>query len=256
MNIVTIFDYNIEDHNYKTMLNMFVGGILENCKTRNYNIYIITDHINQIDQMFQDNKIKTIKLQKNNLQVPKNMGNIKNKLYNLCLLNFEYIFLDCDMYVASDLNFLWEKRKDKPFISTIHQKNIDGIAHKNHVLEYNNFMNSGLQIVSDPKFLNFDLLLSFAQKRNFRFPVPGADQALLDTYFKEEINYNYSHENICCDWNSCAGYGKITIDEDYNFNITYINDKDSEYPVKINHYWNEFKPWNIKCPIFNFYRNF
>jgi hypothetical protein len=151
------------------------------------------------------------------------------------------------MYINEDLSFLWDKRKDKPFIATAHQKNIDG-----HTTDNNEFMNSGLQIVSDPHFLNYNHLYDHAQSIDFKFSSPGTDQALLDSYCKE-IRYDFTHPNIGCEWNSCAGYGLVDIDDDYNFSIRYKN-KDIEYPVKINHYWNEFKPWAINCPIFKFYK--
>lgn len=252
MNILTIFDYNLDDIKNKIMLQMFVGGIIENCKKYPYKLWIITNQTNKIDQIFSNSCIRTIKTKQNEHSIPSDKINIKNKLYNLCNLDFEFIYLDCDTYVCSDLSFLWDRRKDKPFISTIHQKNIKGIIHTKHIEENNDFMNSGLQIVSDPSFLNYEKLYSFGKKLNFKFPVPGADQALLDTYFKE-IGYDFIHSDIGCEWNSCAGYGLVDINNEYNFSITYKNE-DTEYPVKINHYWNEFKPWLINCPIFRFYK--
>lgn len=253
MNIITIFDYNPQKLNNKIMLNMFVGGIMENCKQYEYKIYIITDFVNQVGAMFDKKLVQPIKIKRTNAYAPPHMKNITNKLYNLCNLDFDFIFLDCDMYVASDLAFLWDRRKDKPFISTIHQKYLYGGVYKYHALENNSFMNSGLQIVSDPTFLNYDKLYSLAKKMNFKFPVPGADQALLDTYCKQEIQYDYIHKDIGSEWNSCAGYGKVSIDDYYNFKITYQNINET-YNVNINHYWSEFKPWIIKCPIFSFYK--
>ena len=246
MNIVTIFDYNLDDLKNKTMLQMFIGGIIENCREIPYKICIITSQPNKVDQIFGESFIKAIKLKENNYNIPKNMPNIKNKLYNLCNLDFEFIYLDCDMYVNSDLSFLWRLRKDKPFISTVHQPNIKG-----QTGEKADFMNSGLQVVSDLRFLNYDELYSMGQKMNFKFPVSGTDQALLDTYCKEK-GYDFTHDEIGCEWNSCAGYGSVTTDNEYNFNIRYKNNG-SEYEVKINHYWDEFKPWVINCPIFSFY---
>jgi hypothetical protein len=253
MNIVTVFDYDLANINNKTILKMLVSGIQENCKKHPYKIWIMTGQTIQIDQMFGSSNIRTIELKDNKNPVPKNMHNIKNKLYSICNLDFEFIYLDCDMYVASDLSYLWERRKDKPFISTIHQKNIKGVVCEDHTGKDVNFMNSGLQIVSDPSFLNYEKLYKFATMLDFEFPVLGTDQALLDSYFKS-IGYNFVHSDIGCEWNSCAGYGLVDIDDEYNFSIRYKN-QEIEYPVKINHYWGEFKPWVLHCPIFNFYKD-
>ena len=107
--------------------------------------------------------------------------------------------------------------------------------------------------VPDTSFLNYDDLYNFALGKGFKFDSPGTDQALLDAYCMQ-IGYDFTHPDIGCEWNSCAGYGLVDIDDEYNFNITYKN-QDTEYPVKINHYWNEFKPWVINCPIFKFYKD-
>lgn len=247
MNIVTIFDYDLELLNNRVMLEMFISGILENCSQYSYKIYIITNRPNQISKIFTHSNIETINLKKNPYFIPQNMPNIKSKLYNLSSLDFDFIYLDLDTYVNADLNFLWERRKDKPFISTLHQTNIS-----KHTEGKKNFMNSGLQIISDPSFLNYDDLYNFALGQEFKFDSPGTDQALLDAYCRQ-LGYDFTHPDIGCEWNSCAGYGLVDIDDEYNFSITYKN-KDTEYPVKINHYWNEFKPWVINCPIFKFYK--
>ena len=247
MNIVTVFDYNLDIPNNRVMLQMFVSGIIENCNKYPYKIWIITNQHSKINQMLNHSCIKTIKPQQNNRLVPERMPNIKYKLYDLCQLDFDFIYLDVDMYVNVDLDVIWEKRKDKPFISTVHQKNIKG-----HTEGKNDFMNSGLQIVSDPSFLNYDKLYDLAVKMDFKFDNPGTDQALLDGYCRQ-LGYDFTHPDIGCEYNSCAGYGLVDIDDEYNFRITYKN-KDITYPVKINHYWNEFKPWVINCPIFKFYR--
>lgn len=247
MNIVTVFDYDLKDINNQAMLRMFIGGILEHCLNFPYKIWIITSQVDAIDSMFNSSSIRTIRAKNNRLDIPPNMPNIKYKLYNLCHLDFEFIYLDCDIYVNGDLSYLWNKRKDKPFISTMHQRDIEG-----HTSDNSDFMNSGLQIVSDPDFLDYDKLYELAQQLNFKFDVPGTDQALLDVYCRK-IGYNFVHKDIGCEYNSCAGYGLVDIDDEYNFSITYKN-KDIEYPVKINHYWNEFKPWVINCPIFKFYK--
>lgn len=227
---------------------MFVEGIKTNCKKTPYKIYIITDEKDFIKNYFNDSFIEIIQVKRNKDNAP---NNVKNKLYNLCNLNFEFIYLDLDMYVNADLSFLWEKRKEKPFIATIHQKNIRG-KNSLHIDQKNAFMNSGLQIVSDPDILNYNDFFNFGKKTNFAFSIKGTDQALLNEYFKS-INYDFNHEKIGCEWNSCAAYG-LVFKYNNKFKITYKNEN-LLYTVKINHYWNEFKPWNINCPIFNYYKD-
>ena len=253
MNIVTICDYNMTDIKYKTILSMFVDSIKENCNTYPYKLWIFSSQPNRTRNLLRStSSINIVPVQNTNKSVPNNMRNIKSKLYILCNLDFEFIYLDLDMYIASDLAYLWERRKDKPFISTVHQKNIIGAMYGKHVGDDNLFMNSGVQIVSDPKFLDYDNFYNFAVKQNFKFNCSGTDQALLDSYFKEH-GYDYTHTDIGCEWNSCAGFGKVNIDKSYNFTINYENGEE-KYPVKINHYWHEFKPWLINCPIYDFYK--
>jgi hypothetical protein len=244
MNIVTIFEYDIDKPNYLIMLHMLVHSIKIHCVKYPYKLWIITKQQNKIDQLFNDTNIITMSKESASGDF---LPNIKNKLFYLTHLDFEFIYIDCDMYVCEDLSYLWDRRNDKPFISVFHQPNIKGHTDKQY-----NFMNSGLQIVSDNSFLNFNNIMQMGYKRNFEFDVSGTDQALLHHYFSD-INYDYCHKDIGYEWNSCAGYGQVDIDSNYNFNITYKNNTD-EYKVKINHYWDQFKPWNINCPIFNFYK--
>lgn len=244
MNIVTIFDYDTTNPHHKIMLRMFVDSIKLHCVKYPYNLWIITKQINTIDHLFSDTNIITVSKKPNDQYL---LPNIKHKLFYLTQLDFEFIYLDYDTYICSDLAYLWDRRKDKPFIATTHQSNI-----KKHTDKLPAFMNSGLQIISDNSFLNFDKLIEFGQKLNFRFDVPGTDQALLHHYM-QDIGYNYLHPEIGHEWNSCAGYGIVTIDDEYNFHIEYQNGSD-KYPVRINHYWDEFKPWQINCPIFEFYK--
>ena len=245
MNIVTIFEYDTQQINHVLMLKMLVDSIKIHCLKYPYKLWIITKQINKIDQLFPEKNIIAISKESSK---EKFLPNIKNKLHYLSHLDFEFIYLDYDMYVCSDLSYLWERRKDKPFLSTLHQPNIKGHTDKKF-----DFMNSGLQIVSDNSILNYEKIIDYGKKRDFKFDVSGTDQALLHHYFTD-IGYDYIHKDIGCEWNSCAKYGIVDIDSKYNFNIRYKHDTE-EYPVKINHYWYEFKPWFINCPIFNFYKD-
>src|SRR5438067_2107120 len=48
--------------------------------------------------------------------------NLRFKLSNLASLTFPFLYLDADMYVLDDLNYLWRRRLDKPWIAVNHQR--------------------------------------------------------------------------------------------------------------------------------------
>lgn len=251
MNIVTICEYDLNDRNNFITLIMFIEGIRIHCK--NYHLYILTsDNKNtRLKTLLSYEKnISIIYCKPNNAKVHRN---INHKLYYLCNLDFDFIYLDFDMYVNADLNFLWSRRKEKPFIATIHQPNIVGKIKGRHTYDNNHFINSGLQIVSDKDFLNYDDIFNFGSHLNFKFSVSGFDQALLNDYFKY-IKYDFTHKDIGFEWNSCAGISHAVFNRYDDIEIMCINE-DEKYPVMVNHYWDEFKPWNIDCPIFYYYKD-
>ena len=124
MNIVTIFEYHINRQNI-IMLRMFIDSIRKHCVSCPYKLHIITDNIQNLQKITADCKnIILVKPEKNQLRSP--YTNINRKLFYVSNLNFDFIFLDCDMYVNQDLIYLWERRKDMPYIGTVHQNNIKG----------------------------------------------------------------------------------------------------------------------------------
>lgn len=159
-----------------------------------------------------------------NIITDKVRHNVGFKLYNLCQEVEPFIFVDADAIILKDIQPLLDVAADKPFIAVDHQS-IPG--HTSHIPE--KFLNSGVQVCSDPGFLNFSELLKHQQKYS-RFVYPGTDQSILNTYFKD-TGYDYTHPMIGFEWNHCAGV-KNHIDN-----------------ICINHYWYNFKPWNINCPL-------
>ena len=79
------------------------------------------------------------------------------------------------------------------------------------------------------------------------FACPGADQAVLFRYFRT-IGYDYTHPDIGQAWNSCAGVTDITRDGGKWVGRTRGLTPDHE--VHLVHYWSQFKPWAIGCPIY------
>jgi hypothetical protein len=182
--------------------------------------------------------------------------NLRFKLPNLADLKFPYLYLDADMVVLSDLSYLWERRGRKPWIGIDHQViPCDARTHRPP------FLNSGLQLVSDPAFYDLGAILAaqnaVAPLSRFReirkadlLPCPGHDQAVLFRYFRT-IGYDYTHPEIGWGWNSCAGVTEVRAEgRAWNARTRGLAE---DHDVHIIHYWCQFKPWAISCPIFRAY---
>jgi hypothetical protein len=174
-----------------------------------------------------------------------NHFNIRFKLPTLASLDFPFIFLDSDMYVIHDLDELWELKDDKPWIGVDHQR-IPSLPDTHR----KPFLNSGLQIVSDPSIYKLDEIIRVQKAAGYQFMVPGRDQALLFRYFKH-IEYDYTHPKVGPEWNSCSKVGELVLRKKKWSGHTKGLKRD--HKVFINHYWNEHKPWKIKCPMHRWY---
>ena len=171
--------------------------------------------------------------------------NLQFKLPILASLKTDFIFIDSDAYVLSDLNYLWKRRKDKPWIGIDHQP-----LPYHRETRRKRFLNSGVQIVGDPKFYNFKEIVKSHEKNSFRPMCNGRDQALLFGHFKR-TGYDYTHPDIGFGWNSCAKVGVIKHnDGKWSGNTRGLR---KNHPIHINHYWAGYKPWKINCPIHNSY---
>lgn len=179
--------------------------------------------------------------------------NLRFKLPNLASIDFPFLYLDADMYVLSDLNYLWERRHARPWVGIDHQwVPSDPRTHRPP------FLNSGLQLVGDPSFYDLDAILAAQEAvaplrraaeftKEQMFACPGADQAVLFRYFRS-IGYEYTHPEIGPAWNSCAGVTEVHRDGDRW--TAHTRGLGVDYPVHVIHYWSQFKPWAIECPIY------
>jgi hypothetical protein len=182
--------------------------------------------------------------------------NLRFKLPNLAALDFPFLYLDADMFVLSSLSYLWARRHDKPWVGVDHQwVPSDSRTHRSA------FLNSGLQLVSDPAFYDCDAILAAQNSvvplsrhaevpKLEMFPCPGSDQAVLFRYF-QSIGYDYRHPAIGPGWNSCAGVTKAQPTGERWLARTY--GLPANHDVQIIHYWSQFKPWSIGCPIYESY---
>ena len=180
-----------------------------------------------------------------NLFSPKAEHNIGFKLYNVCLESEPFIFVDADAILLADVIPLVEASKDKPYIAVDHQC----IPIHTADLPRQDFLNSGLQIVSDPDMLDWERVSKHYRINHYDYFIyPGTDQSIIQTYL-EDFEYDHRHPNVGYEWNSCAGYTQI---EDGQAVCRGLS---TEHPVYINHYWYTYKPWIMRCPLFEEFVN-
>ena len=227
MKIITIFNFPNEE-NYNDLCQWWLKQALEHSDLPIEIWYEENiDHLNISSERVTTIKKSSIDISKilpANLTSDKAQHNVGFKLYNLCQETEPFIFIDADAIILKDIEPLIHASYDKPVIMVNHQK-IQG--HTAHFLF--KFLNSGVQIVSDPDMLDFDEIVRHQLKQNM-FMCPGTDQAMLWNYFVL-TGYDYRHPNVGYEWNNCAGMDMSPSD------------------ICINHYWYKFKPWAIDCPL-------
>jgi hypothetical protein len=229
MKLITIFNFPDEE-NYNNLCRWWLKQALENT-----DLPIEIWHSNNIDHLdFEEMPNRQVSIiNKDTLDLSdkihsslisdKSKHNVGFKLYNLCNEVQPFIFVDADAIIFKNLNSLVEASRRKPFIAVDHQ---DIPSHTSHIPE--KFLNSGVQVCSDPSLLNLEDIIHYLNLHN-KFLVPGTDQSMLWTYFKH-LQYDYTDYEIDWRWNNCAGFC------------------DNFEDICINHYWYKFKPWVLNCP--------
>lgn len=248
MNVVTIMNYPDVD-NYNKMCIIFVDLLKK--YNPECNLFII--HKNDLPGPVLTHikkyvNIKTLRLE-HDPECWFNHHNVNYKMYNLTRIDQPFIFLDADIFCFSSLEHLWSLKDDQPFIAINHQY-IPG-----HTTPDFKFLNGGVQVVGDPDWYVYSNFRNAYQKCSGRLACKGFEQAHIFTYCIQ-AGYDYTHPEVGYGWNSCAKYGVVQIDDDM-YNCTYNAPSDDPepdgYDVKLNHYWWDFKPWQIDCPVWNSY---
>lgn len=182
--------------------------------------------------------------------------NLRFKLPNLARLDYPFLYLDADTFVLGDLDYLWQRRHAKPWIGVNHQW-IPSVGRTHRPP----FLNSGVQLVSDPDFYDLEAILAAQNAvvplakhteiaHDDMFACPGLDQAVLFRYF-QSVGYDYTHPEIGPEWNSCAGVSEASREgEAWKARTRGL---EPNYDVCLIHYWQPFKPWAIGCPIYDSY---
>ena len=245
MNIVTIMNYP-DNPNNNRMCKICLQQLVK--YNPGANIFVLyeeklSDEVTGFAKQFSNIHIEQQKRHPNPFI---DVHNIRFKLHVLSSIKVPFIFVDADIFCLTGLQYLWDKRIDKPFIGVDHQQ-----IPNHSTLHPARFLNSGVQVVGDPSWYNYEEIEK-VYRSNGRLTVPGYDQAAIHDYCKA-TNYDYTHPHIGFGWNACAGYTKISHDgSDWIGICKGLKEKDypPTYQVYLNHYWNEFKPWNLNCPIF------
>jgi len=240
--LLTIFNYPNND-TYNVMLHTWLK--CANKFSNGFNIKILSsndpnEYIKNLNKIYNFKWIKCDHY-KGDLSIlgsHKHKHNITFKLWNIYKNENPFIFIDADAFILKDINEMWKYKDDKPFIGINHQ-NIP--IHTSDEPEL--FLNSGVLVVSDPSFINYEEII-----KNYKgMKCKGFDQAILFSHFKQ-IGYDYTHPNIGSEWNACAGYTKLQkINGDWEGKTFNLH---PSHEVYINHYWDEFRPWTLKCPLY------
>lgn len=243
MRIITIFNYPPTKEN-NHMFYVWLEQVKKHSEDAEIIIFSKEKPNPYIEYLIENDKNvrwevrKEINFDTSKFRPYQNHHNLRFKLPNLSKEKEPFIFIDVDAFVINDLGNIWKYRNDQPLI---------GINHQTIPLhtdrEPEPFLNSGVLVVGDPKILNLDDIVD----KFTGFLCKGVDQAILHSYFKT-IKYDYTHPKAGHEWNACAGYSKLWKENGKWFGET-INLKD-KHNVYINHYWDTYKPWNIKCPLF------
>lgn len=160
------------------------------------------------------------------------------KLHIISEYKKPFMWLDVDAIFAdsSEIETMMAASTTKPLILVDHQTIPRHTAH----IPFK-FPNMGVMYVSDPDFLDYETLKKTVTTRK----CPGGlDQELIWNYCLS-IGYDYTHPDVSHGWNACGGYKKRENGKLVSTGIPEVHD------VYILHYWDEFKPWNKKCFVYD-----
>lgn len=247
MELITVMNYS-EKQNESTMCLVWLHQAMKAVKRSLHvdSIVILWEKENKIIRKFVDTYVNSGRIrietkQRHSLQRvphPRWNHNVGFKLYHLCQRKKPYIFLDADAILqdTANLDVLWEASQQQPWIAVDHQ------TIPNHTSQFKfRFINTGCMVVGDPKWMNFDRIWNTKQI----WKVPGTDQYLLNNYVKNE-KYDYHHPNVSYGWNACGGYKRRLSD-----GSIVSHRLQEKHPIYVLHYWDEFKPWNKRCEIYD-----
>ncbi len=247
MNIVTLMDYP-DDVKYNRMSMIWMKTVQQHAPGARVTVLTaggLPESVREYFRRFPDVEIR--KAERKNIGVYDHY-NLAVKLYNLAKLDFPFLFLDADMAVLSDLDYLWQRRNDKPWIGVQIQL-LPGFHRPEKHLDALPRLNSGLQLVSDPAFYDYEKIVDCFARSGQSFQCAGEDQVLLYEYFKS-IGYDYRHPEIGPGWNACSKFVRLFKDGQGAWRGE-TQGLPEKYPVHIAHYWNgACRPWNLGCPLF------
>jgi len=252
MEILTIYNYVEESDNYKNLLYLWLKQIKKyndlNLKVKVFSYFDEPDFSNEIrDELEMEYIWEKRDILNTSSDVFFNTHDIRFKMFNLTNYKTPYVYIEVDAFLFENISVVIKYSSHKPWIGINHQKIPD------YTEKLTSFLNTSVQVVSDHTFINMVDIIRNVQT----LECSGFDQAMLFSFF-DVIKYDYTHSVINHTWNFCAGYTKY----DEKNEVFYTNNKcvlDHKKVAKeivigekvnIIHYWDEFKPWDIKCKFF------
>lgn len=242
MNIVTLMDFP-DDGKYNWMCMIWLKRVLQHAPGARVRILTAGGLPGSVRQYAAGFSNVVVERAERRALGELDHYNLSVKLFNVSQIREPFLFLDADMFVISDLDSLWAQRGSKPFIG-VYDPVFPGPARS-----ASRNLNSGMQLVSDPAFYDYDAIVECFNGNGRRFVCAGEDQALLTDYF-HHIGYDFTHPSVGFGWNACSRFVRLSKDDGGAWRGVSC-DQPEVSSVHIVHYWNgACRPWNMDCPLF------
>ncbi len=254
LKVVTIMNY-APDPRYRRMCYAFLDSVISHGAASVTILYedqpptVAPEHRRTVD-------IEVVRCQSHDIGHPH--FNLRFKLANLAALDFPFLYLDADTVVLGDLNYLWSRRHAKPWVGIDHQMiPADPRTHRSP------FLNSGVQLVSDPAFYDLRAILAVQnaaapleprggvrERGNVCLPRDGSGDSV-PILPRDWVRLHTPGDRAGME-QLRRGHGGNAAGDRWK---AHTRGLPADHDVYLMHYWSQFKPWMIDCPIYASYAN-